>query len=338
MTTGLPWTVRPLSAGDVITDALRLMRSDFWKLCGTVAVVVVPANLVMAVVIYLFMRHMGRVPYTEPNVAALGVLYYGALLLGAASLWGLVIPFAQVALMRAITDRYMGRPVRIGRAYRWLVDNFWTVTGTVVLIALVLAAVLSFVVLPGFLAVAVLAALAGGSLALFILTVGSVAVATPMVIALFLVMLAVPTMVTEGEGGVYALVRSVRLVMSQPSKLLLLATVTWLMSLAVSSLPGLFMPTPDVNLSGPTGIFDYYGATALTTGLTTALAGLTQSVIRTLRGSVYLLCYFDTRCRIEGYDVEFAARKAGIWGGPLAVDVVGDVVVDVVGEGAVGAG
>jgi len=326
MSAQLPWTVRPLPVGDVITDALRLMRSDFWKLCGTVAIVVVPANLIMAVVIYLFMRHMGRVPYSEPNVAALGLLYYGALLLGAASLWGLAIPFAQVALMRAITDRYMGLPVSIGRSYRWLVDNFWTVTGTVVLIALVLAAVLTFVVIPGFFVVVVVAALAGGPLALFVITVGGLAVATPLVLALFAVMLAVPTMVTEGEGGVYALVRSVRLVMSHPSKMLLLVTVTWMMSLAVSSLPGLFMPTPDVDLTGPTGLFDYYGATALTTALTTALAGLTQSVIRTLRGSVYLLCYFDARCRTEGYDVEFAARKAGIWGGPDTV------------EGAVGAG
>ena len=120
--------------------------------------------------------------------------------------------------------------------------------------------------------------------------------------------------------------RSVRLVFSQPTKLLLLVSITWLMSLAVSSLPGLFIPTPDVDLTGPTGIFDYYGAAALTTAITTALAGLTQSVIRTLRGSVYLMCYFDARCRTEGYDVEFAARKAGIWAGSAAV------------EGAAGAG
>jgi hypothetical protein len=326
MSAPLPWTVRPLPAGDVITDALRLMRSDFWKLCGTVAVVVVPANLVIAVILYLFMRHMGRVPYSEPNVAALGVLYYGALLLGAASLWGLVIPFAQVALMRAITDRYMGLPVSIGRSYRWLVDHFWTVTGTVVLVALVLAAVLTFIVIPGFFAVVLVAVLAGGPLALVVLTVGGIAVSTPLVVALFAVMLAVPTMVTEGEGGVYAVARSVRLVFSQPTKLLLLVSITWLMSLAVSSLPGLFIPTPDVDLTGPTGIFDYYGAAALTTAITTALAGLTQSVIRTLRGSVYLMCYFDARCRTEGYDVEFAARKAGIWAGSAAV------------EGAAGAG
>lgn len=332
MTSELPWSVRPLSAGDVITDALRLMRSDFFRLCGTVAIAVVPANLVIAVVIYLFMRHMGRVPYTEPNVAALGVLFYGALLLGAASLWGLVIPFAQVALMRAITDRYMGRPVRIGRAYRWLVDHFWTVTGTVVLVALILAAVLTFIVMPGFFVVAVVAVLSG-PLAPFVLVMGSLAVAAPMVIALFLVMLAVPTMVTEEEGGVYAVVRSVRLVMSQPTKVLLLVTITWMMSLAISSLPGLFMPTPAVDLSGPTGIFDYYGATALTTAITTALAGVTQSVIRTLRGSIYLLTYFDARCRTEGYDVEFAARKAGIWAGPRAV--IGEAAV---AGGAAGAG
>jgi len=122
--------------------------------------------------------------------------------------------------------------------------------------------------------------------------------------------------VTEGEGGGYAVLRSARLVLSQPGKLMLLVVVTWLITLTVSSLPGLFMPSPQVDMSGPTGIFDYYNATALTTALTTALAGLTQSVIRTLRGSVYLLSYFDARCRTEGYDVEFEARKAGVWGEP----------------------
>jgi len=300
----------------VLTDALRLMRSDFWRLCGTVAIAVVPANVIIAGVIYLFMRHMGRVPYIEAEGAALGLLLYGALLLGAASMWGLIIPFAQVALMRAITERYLGRRVRVLRAYRWVLENIWPVMGTIVLVAIILFAVLAFLVVPGAVLVMLVAALAGGSAGLFLLFAGCVLLLVPFVIAMFLMMLAIPTVVTEGEGGGYAVLRSARLVLSQPGKLMLLVVVTWLITLTVSSLPGLFMPSPQVDMSGPTGIFDYYNATALTTALTTALAGLTQSVIRTLRGSVYLLSYFDARCRTEGYDVEFEARKAGVWGEP----------------------
>ena len=315
--TETPWRVRPLTAGDVITDSLRLMRSDFWRLCSTVAVVVVPANVIIAVVIYLFMRHMGKVPYIEPDAAALGLLYYGALLGGAAALWGLVIPFAQVALVRAITDRYMGRPVRVLRAYRWVVENFWMVTGTIVLVALILFVVIVFVVVPGMGLVIVVAAVVGGPVGMMLLIAGGLAVAVPFVGAMFLMMMAVPSMVTEGQGGGQAIGRSFRLVMSQPGKLMLLVGITWLLSLTVSTLPGLFMPTPDVDLAGPTGIFDYYNATALATALTTALAGLTQSVIRTLRGTVYLLAYFDSRCRTEGFDVEFEARKVGIWQEPV---------------------
>ena len=311
--------IRPLTAGDVITDALRLMRSDFWRLCGTVAVVVVPANVVIAGVIYLFMRHMGRVPYIEAEGAALGVLAYGALLLGAASMWGLVIPFAQVALMRAITDRYMGRRVRVIHAYRWVLEHIWPVMGTIVLVALILLAVLLFIVLPGAALVTVISAVVGGGVGLVLFTAGIVILLVPFVTTLFLLMLAIPTVVTEGEGGGYAVMRSVRLVLAQPGKLMLLVVVTWLISLTVSSLPGLFMPTPQVDMASPGGIFEYYNATALSTALTTALAGLTQSVIRTLRGSVYLLCYFDARCRVEGYDVEFEAQKAGVWGEPASV-------------------
>jgi len=311
-----PWVVRPLSAGDVITDALRLMRSDFWRLCATVAVVVVPGNVVIACVLYLFMRHMGRVPYIEAEGAALGLLAYGALLLGAASMWGLVIPFAQVALMRAITDRYMGRRVSVLAAYRWVLENIWPVMGTIVLVALVLLAVLAFVVIPGATVVTILAAVAGGGVGVVVFSGGAATAAVPFVVAMFLMMLAIPTVVTEGEGGGYAVMRSVRLVLTQPAKLMLLVVVTWLISLTLSSLPGLLMPSPEVDMTGPSGIFEYYNATALTTALTTALAGLTQSVIRTLRGSVYLLCYFDARCRTEGYDVEFEARKAGVWGEP----------------------
>jgi len=324
--------VRPLGAGDVITDALRLIRSDFWRMCGVVAVVVVPANVVIAVMIFLFMRHMGRVPYLEADAAAIGVLGYGALLLGGASLWGLVIPFAQVALVRAITDRYLGLRVSIARSWRWVLSNIWTVMGTVVLVALLLLVVLMFVVVPGYVITFFVAVLIGGPLAVVVLLGGVLLATTPFFGAMFLTMFAIPAMVTEDEGGVFAVLRSFRLVLINPLKLLLLVVVTWLLSVTVTSLPGLLMPQPEVvDMNGPTGIFDYYNATALTTALTTALAGLTQSVIRTLRGSIYLLAYFDARCRSEGFDVEFEARKQGVWGRPEAEVVTGDVVGELAG-------
>ena len=285
-----PWRVRPLSSADVLTDALRLMRSDFWRLCGTVAVLLVPANLVIAVAIYLFMRHVGRIPSLEPDVALLGMLYYVLLLLGAAMLWGLVKPFSQVALMRAITDRYLGRPVRIGRSYRWMVENFWMVAGTVVLAALIVGTATMFFLLPG-------------------------------AVAAFLLMLTVPVMVTEGRGGFHAIQRSIQLVLAHFGKFLLLVIVVWMLGVTVSSVPQLFTPQPDFqpNPGNAADLFRYYNATALTTAIATAVAGLTQSVVASLRGSVYLLAYFDARCRAEGFDVEFEARRAGIWG-PLPAD------------------
>ncbi len=280
-----PWQVRPLSTADVLTDALRLLRSDFWRLCGTVAVLLVPANVIIAVAVFLFMRHIGRIPSLDPDVAFLGALYYFLLLLGAAALWGLVKPFSQVALVRAITDRYLGRRVRIRRAYRWMAENFWMVTGTVVLAALIIAAATSLFLLPG-------------------------------AVAAFLLMLTVPVMVTEGRGGMYAIRRSAQLVMRQYGKMMLLVVVSWLLGATVSSLPQLL--TPQADFQPTTGSFEeviqFYNDTALTTAIATALTGLTQSVIATLRGSIYLLAYFDARCRAEGYDVEFEARRTEVWG------------------------
>ncbi len=280
-----PWKVRPLTTGDVLTDALRLMRSDFWRLCAIVAVVLVPANLLIAVSIYLFMRHIGRVPTLDPDVALMGMLYYVLLLLGTVSIWGLVKPFSQVALVRAITDRYLGHPVSMRRAYGWMAQNVWMVTGTVVLAALIIGAATTLFLLPG-------------------------------AVAAFLLMLTVPVMVTEGRGGLYAIRRSAVLVSRQFGKMLLLVIVAWLLGITVSSLPQLFTPQPEFqpNAGNADELFQYYNATALTTAIATALAGLTQSVIAALRGSVYLLAYFDARCRSEGFDVEFEARRTGVWG------------------------
>lgn len=280
-----PWQVRPLSAADVLTDALRLMRSDFLRLCAIVAILLVPANVVIAVAIYLFMRHIGRVPTLEPDVALLGMLYYFLLLMGAAMLWGLIKPFSQVALVRGITDRYLGHPVRIGRAYRWMADNVWMVMGTVVLAALIIGAATTLFLLPG-------------------------------ALAAFLLMLTVPVMVTEGRGGMYAIQRSAQLVWKNFGKMLLLVVVTWMLGTTISSLPQLLTPQPAFQPESGTAdeLFQYYNATALTTAIATALAGITQSVIAALRGAVYLLAYFDARCRSEGFDVEFEARKVGIWG------------------------
>ena len=280
-----PWKVRPLTSGDVLTDALRLMRSDFWRLCGIVAILLVPANLLIAISIYLFMRHVGRIPTLDPDVALLGMLYYVLLLLGTVSIWGLVKPFAQVALVRAITDRYMGHPVRIRRAYGWMAQNVWMVTGTVVLAALIIGAATTLFLLPG-------------------------------AVAALLLMLTVPVMVTEGRGGFYAIQRSATLVSRQFGKMLLLVVVAWLLGVTVSSLPQLFTPQPEFqpNAGNADELFMFYNATALSTAIATALAGLTQSVIATLRGAVYLLAYFDARCRSEGFDVEFEARRSGVWG------------------------
>lgn len=285
----MQWSVRPLTTGEVLTDALRLIRSDPWRLCGTMGVVIVPANLILAAVMYLFMRQIGRAPMLEPDLALMGVLYFGALLMGSAALWGLVIPFAQVALVRAITDRYLGRPVRIGRAYRWVVDHFWMVAGTIVLMALAISAGFTLFFFPG------------------------------PVVALLL-MMTVPVMVTEGRGGFYALQRSFVLVSQQPMKLLLLVLVAWGIGVAVSSLPNILLPQPALETSpdDPNYLFEYYNATALVTAISTAIAGITHSLVRAVRGAVYLLSYFDARCRAEGYDIEFEAGKAGVWGTPPA--------------------
>jgi len=283
--TETPWTVRSLTTAGILTDAIRLMRSDFWRLCGIVGILVIPANVGMGLLVYLMMRHMGQVPYMDPDQAVLGMIFYALLLVGAISVWGLVVPFAQIALMRGIHDRYLGQPVRIGKAYQWMVANFWLVAGTVVLWSLVVFAGMLMFILPG-------------------------------IVALFLLMYTVPVVVTEGRGGFYALQRSVALVTKQPGKLLMLVLYTYLLSVAISSIPQLLMPQPE--MQGPPGstdaMFAYYNDSALVTGLTMAIAGFTQTVIRVLRGSVYLLTYFDTRCRSEGYDVQFAAEKAGVWG------------------------
>jgi hypothetical protein len=283
----MAWSVRPLTTGEVLTDALRLLRSDPWRLCGTMGVVIIPANLIMAAVLYLFMRQIGRSPHMDPNVALMGILYFGALLLATAALWGLVVPFAQVALVRAITDRYLGRPVSIGRAYLWLISNFWMVASTIVLMALVISAGFTLFFFPG-------------------------------PIVALLLMMTVPVMVTENRGGFYALQRSFQLVSQQPMKLILLVVVAWGIGVALTSLPNLLLPQPQMENApeDPNYLFEYYNATALITAISTAIAGITNSVVRTIRGAVYLLAYFDARCRSEGFDIEFEARKAGVWGVP----------------------
>jgi hypothetical protein len=286
-----PWTVRPLGIDGILTDAIRVLRTDFWRLTGIMGLLLIPANVLIAVLIYMFMRHMGRIPYLDSDAAAAGVLVWGLLLLGAASVWGLVIPLAQVALVRGIRNCYMGQRVAIGQAYLWLVSNLWMVAGTIVLTSLVVLAGFMMFLLPG-------------------------------IVAMFLLMLTVPVMVTERRGGFYALQRSALLVSQSPAKLLALVVVTWAVGLAVTSLPQLLIPQAQMqgNPASTADLLEYYNTSALATALTTALGGLTQSVIRTLRGAVYLLSYFDIRCRSEGYDIQFAAENTGIWD-PLGATV-----------------
>lgn len=143
----------PRGVGEVVDTAIAIYRSNWRLIAGTAAVVVVPLELVNALLNrnYFTQLHQtvssvqsGTPPTSSTNpTGTLGVL----LLL-------LALPFLTAALATAAASCYMGRPTTVGQVWRTTLRRFWAILGLGVLHFLLLGAGFFLFVVPGvFLAV-----------------------------------------------------------------------------------------------------------------------------------------------------------------------------------------
>jgi hypothetical protein len=110
----MTYDIRPLSFGEILDRAFRVVLDNFALLFGIAAVVWLPSGILLA---------SGAV--IGPTAAS---ILYSLLLVIAA-------PIMHAALIDGVAEAYLGRPIQIGEAYESVRPIFWSYFGTLVLVA-----------------------------------------------------------------------------------------------------------------------------------------------------------------------------------------------------------
>lgn len=295
-----PGRLRPMGIGDVFDTTFRLYRENFGLFIATTAIVLVPILIVgilfVGVAALTSLSGVFSAPAGAPisssqfgSVAAFGLAAVAAGIVA-------VVAFAAMylALVVVISQRYLGRPVTIGAAYR---------TGLRRVLALIVAylwAAIRIVVLVG-VVVAIAAILFNANLTPLGVLVAIASVA--LFIYLFYVWQLMPqAIVLENVGGIGASKRSRQLIKGYWWKTFGITIMLAILTNIIDSIPSAVASSV---ISSVTGSSD---ASAVANGIITLVMFI---VTQPLGAAVLTLLFYDLKIRKEAFDLEVMAQASG---------------------------
>jgi hypothetical protein len=142
----MQYEIRAMSFAEILDTALRLVTNHFVLFVGLFAVMNVPMALVTDYLTPVLPQPGDEVAPDE----AIDLVNSGiALLLSTVVMLSILYPVAIAATTNAIAEQYRGRDVSFGGALRYALENLVRVTGTWVLVTLILMLGFLLLVLPG---------------------------------------------------------------------------------------------------------------------------------------------------------------------------------------------
>ena len=298
---------RALSVGELLDAVFSLYRRNFLLIAAISAAVQVPYALVQYLLYQLsgFSDLQGRLqnatqnlqnqPPTQDqiqnilNIAGNVLLISGILALVSVFL---VLPLAEAATTRAVSDRYLDRPASIGSSYAAALRRLGPLIVQSLILAFGFAVAVAAAVL---LTIGLAAALGGGAVALA--AVLFIALAVLAIFVYVRTSLAAPAIVLENLSGWQGLVRSWNLVRGLFWRMLgirlLLLLITVIISGILVALLGLAGSALDTN-----GNF-----------ILQQVAGAVAAVfVSPITYIAVTLLYYDARIRKEAFDIEMLAQ------------------------------
>ncbi len=301
---------RSLSVGELLDAIFSLYRRNFLLIAAISAVVQVPYAVVQFVLYELRgisslvsspFRGLTPAPGSGQTLTpdqlqtlenALGGIALVVLVLGLLSLF-VVLPLAEAATTRAVSDRYLDRDTSLGASYRaairrlgaLIVQSLILLGGTVVLIAALVLLAFLFGVLGGGLGVllALLVALGAAALGIF---------------AYVRTSLAAPAIVLEGLSGWAGLVRSWALTRGLGWRLLGIRLLILLITVIVSGVLTTLLSLAGASLDAQ----GQFVVDEVASAIISVFVGPITYIAVTL-------LYYDTRIRKEGFDIEMLAQS-----------------------------
>lgn len=299
--------MRPLSFGEVLDVAIKIVTRNAPTLFKLVAVIVVPLQILSALIL----------ASTSPELSGSQSMFTPSspsdLTMTADDVWRsvagtvvlLIVNFiggslATAACYRAVGDAYLGGKPGWRESLRYGLRRLHSVAWITFLITLATVGIF----FAGFLGIAFVVALGGGGGAIAILVLGMLGL-IPLVLWLYFAWsVAIPAMLTEDARGTKALGRSFRLVKGRWWPVFGILLVASVATGIIASILGII---PEIVLLGDLGNSELE-ALALR-GLSTAIASiLTTPFI----AAVTVVLYFDLRVRKEGFDLQLLAQQIGV--------------------------
>ena len=311
--------LRPLGVGEILDGSVSTARAHWRTALGVALAVAVLVQLASTVANGVWLRNNSGLealqgnaePSTDELLDALNASLSSAGVGLLATLVGTV--FATALLTVVVSRAVLGRPVSVSDAWREARPRLAGMLGLTVLVMLIVTCSLTAGMLPGLLALAAGAAVAGSML----LVLGTLA---GIVVGVWLWVrfcLAAPALMLERQGVVTALRRSAKLVRNSWWRIFGIQALAWLLVQVVSII--VQMPASVIASVVEGDGFRHVFLGSLSFSWTYLIivgigAVLAMTVTLPLNAGITALLYMDQRIRREALDLELA-RAAGVGNG-----------------------
>ncbi len=148
----MPIAIRHLGIGEILDQAVKLIKADFGVLFATTAVMLIPYDIASRFIV----RDFIVAPPPNPTFGEMLAVLKGdfQILLARFGVIGcLILPLTNAALVHCISNRYLGQPCGLRQTLRYLFQRFFGLFGTWLLFLLVVTCGLVLCIVPGFLIV-----------------------------------------------------------------------------------------------------------------------------------------------------------------------------------------
>jgi len=247
----------PMSSGQILDRVFRLYKGNFVRFIAIVAIIKVP--LALLTMIWLVTGGLSTIGLI---VGPLALAFLG--IVGQSLCSG--------ALMKSVSESYLGNEVTVSESYRFILPKLGTLVWASILVGLIVAVGFLLLVVPG-------------------------------VIFMLWYYLAIPAIVLEGLKARRGMGRSRLLVKGNLGKVFVIGLVVFLIGLIVGSV---FQYGGSI-LAGAVA-----GTNITASTLIIQLSSLVgQILVMPIGAAAAILLYYDLRIRKEGFDLEMLAQSLG---------------------------
>ncbi len=267
--------IRAMSVGDIFDETIRLYRQNFRTFVGIVAILQVPLVVLQMIQLAIVGPAFSGFPSVAGGQPQFGPIIFwiaSALSLGLISFIAYLVN--QAAMSSAISERYLGHRITVGRSYRVALGCFWRMLGATLL--------------------------SGIALALLTMTIVGIPFAIFFGIRWSLV---VPAITLEGKGVRKGLSRSSGLVKGSWWRVVVVLLIASIAMYLVAAIPGGIVGLVILGV----GATISPGSTSALTVINSGIGGIFGILAAPLVPTAITLLYYDLRIRKEGFDLQVLA-------------------------------